>query len=222
MALFRRRQPAETIKVLAAADRFETVTDSVTTRHVFASGAHYDPQRTGFGPLVGLDEHLIAPGGGFERHAHRGVDILSWVLEGTLRHEDDSGRVELVAPGEVLHQSAGSGLQHAETNASDTEPLRFVQLTLLGGTGEPRCRRAAPPLLVPGIGLFDVLTGKTELEMSKALLYVAHGSFNITGRSLEPGDCAQIFRTLQLSGSGEVLVWSAGPRHTEPSNEGST
>ncbi len=222
MALFRRRQPAETIKVLPSAERFETVTDTITSQHVFSAGAHYDPQRVGFGALVGLDAHTVQPGAGFDWHAHRGVDILSWVLAGMLRHEDDAGRVELVTPGEVLHQSCGSGVRHAETNASASEPLTFVQLTLVGASGAPACRVARPPLLVPGIGLFDVLTGKTELEMSNALLYVTRGSFNLTGHFLLPGDSARIFRTLQLSGSGELLVWTAGSRHTDASNEGST
>ena len=214
MAIFRRKRPAETITVTPAAERFETVTDSITSWHCFSAGAHFDEARVGYGPLVGLDEHLVAPGAGFDWHAHRGVEILSWVLDGTLRHEDDTGRVELLGPGELLHQSTGSGIRHAETNASDSEPLRFVQLTVLGGTGAPRCERARPPLLVPGAGLVDVLSGKTELELSSALLYVTRGSFNVTGHSLVPGDSAQLSRTLQLSGSGELLLWTAGPHHT--------
>jgi redox-sensitive bicupin YhaK (pirin superfamily) len=218
VALFRRRQPVETTKVFGAADRFETVTDTITSWHCFSAGGHYDPQRIAFGPLTGVDEHLLAPGAGFDWHAHRSVEILSWVLEGTLRHEDDSGRVELLGPGEVLRQSTGSGIRHSERNASDTEPLRLVQVTLLGGTGTPSVSRTRPPLLVPGAGLFDVLTGKTELELSSAFLYVTRGSFNITGHALEPGYSVQIARTMQVSGGGELLVWAAGPHHDRSQN----
>jgi hypothetical protein len=213
VAIFRRKRPANTVKLLSANDRFATQLDGISTRHVFSSGAHYDPERIAFGALTGLDEHAIEPGAGFDWHAHRGVDILSWVLDGTLRHEDDSGRVELVGPGELLHQSTGSGIRHRETNPSDSEPLRFVQLTLIGTTAAPRCTRATPPVLVPGAGLLDVLPGKTELELSSALLYVTRGSFNITGMVLEPGDSVQLAKTLQVSGSGEVLVWTPGNRN---------
>jgi mannose-6-phosphate isomerase-like protein (cupin superfamily) len=216
VAIFRRRRPANTLKLLSAGDRFETVVDGIATRHLFSAGAHYDPERIAFGALTGLDEHAVQPGAGFDWHAHRGVEIVSWVLDGTLRHEDDASRVELVGPGELLHQSTGSGVRHREWNASDSEPLRFVQLTVLGASGEPRCSRATPPLLVPGAGLVDVLTGKTELELSSALLYVTRGSFNVTGMVLGPGDAVQLNKTLQVSGGGELLVWTAGHHHDEP------
>lgn len=215
MAIFRRKRPANTVKLLSASDRFETLTEGVATRHVFSAGAHYDPERVAFGALTGLDEHLVEPGAGFDWHPHRGVEILSWVLDGTLRHEDDAGRVELVGAGQLLHQSTGSGVRHREWNASDSEPLRFVQLTLIGAADEPRCSRATPPLLVAGTGLFDVLPGKTELELSSALLYVARGSFNVTGMVLEPGDSVQLARTIQVSGGGELLVWTPGPGNDE-------
>lgn len=215
MAIFRRKRPVDTTRLLPAGERFSTVVDGVTTRHLFSAGAHYDPDRIAFGALTGLDEHLLDAGAGFDWHPHRGVEILSWVLDGTLRHEDDAGRAELVGPGEVLHQSTGSGVRHREWNASGTEPLRFVQLTLIGAAGEPRCSRATPPLLVPGTGLFDVLSGKTELELSSALLYVARGSFNVTAMVLEPGDSVQLARTIQVSGGGELLVWTSGSRNDE-------
>lgn len=215
MAIFRRKRPADTVKLLSANDRFSTEVDGVATRHLFSAGAHYDPERIAFGPLTGLDEHALDPGAGFDWHAHRGVEILSWVLDGTLRHEDDAGRVELIGPGELLHQSTGSGIRHRETNASDIEQLRFVQLTLLGASGVPRCERAKPPLLVPGVGLFDVLPGKTELELTSALLYVTRGSFNVTAMVLGPGDAVQLRKTMQVSGGGELLVWTTAHRYEE-------
>jgi hypothetical protein len=64
--------------------------------------------------------------------------------------------------------------------------------------------------------LVDVLTGKTELELSSALLYVTRGSFNVTGMVLGPGDAVQLNKTLQVSGGGELLVWTAGHHHDEP------
>lgn len=213
MAIFRRKRVDDSVTLLSAGQRFETATDGITSWHCFSAGSHYDAERVAYGPLTGLDEHLVAPGAGFDWHAHRGVEILSWVLDGVLRHEDDAGRVLEVGPGELLHQSAGSGIRHAERNASGTAPLRFVQLTVLGGTGEPRCERAAPPLLVPGAGLLDVLPGTTIFELGPAWLYVARGEFNTTGLHLSPGDSLRVGRTIQVYGTGELLAWSAGSHH---------
>jgi hypothetical protein len=211
MAIFRRRKSEDTAVFHSAADRFETVADGISTRHCFSAGAHYDPDRVGFGRLAGLDEHVLEPGAGFDWHAHRGVEILSWVLDGVLRHEDDSGTVLEVGPGGLLHQSAGAGIRHRETNASGTASLRFVQLTVLGETGAARVDRAATPLLLPGLGLFDVLAGRTILELSSAWVFVTAGSFNLTGMNLVAGDSVALSATTGLYGSGQALVW-ASPR----------
>lgn len=204
-----RRATEQVAVVQPAENRFETVQPGIVTRHCFSAGSHYDADNVAFGSLVGLDDHAVEPGSGFASHSHRDVEILSWVLDGTLRHEDDAGRVELVVPGSVLHQSTGSGVRHSEVNASSTEPLRFVQLTLLGDARAPRCTLAEPPILVAGIGLLAVLTSKTELELSSAFLHVTRGSFNITKNRLEPGDSVRISRTTTLYGEGELLVWAA-------------
>lgn len=211
MALFRRRPEVVTDTVEPADARFESVQAGILTRHSFSAGAHYDADRIAFGSLVGLDEHLLEPGAGFAEHAHRGVEILSWVLEGVLRHEGADGRVELVAPGSVLRQTTGSGIRHRERNASADEPLRFVQLTVLSDADEPACTVTEPPVLIAGAGLFAVLTGKTELELASAYLHTTRGSFNITKNLLQPGDSIRIGRTTTLSGSGELLLWTPGP-----------
>jgi quercetin 2,3-dioxygenase len=211
VAIFRRR-PEVIIDTVEPADaRFESVQAGIVTRHCFSAGAHYDADRIGFGSLVGLDEHVVEPGAGFAEHAHRGVEILSWVLDGVLRHEDAEGRVELVTPGAVLRQATGSGIRHSEANASADEPLRFLQLTVLSDADEPTCRVTEPPVLIAGAGLLAVLTGKTELELSSAYLHATRGSFNITKNLLEPGDSLRIARTTTLSGSGELLLWTPGP-----------
>lgn len=181
-----------------AVDRFETVQPGITTRHCFSSGAHYDAANTAFGSLIAFDEHAVAPGAGFGRHAHRGVEIVSWVLSGTLRHEDSTGRVELVGHGTTLRQSAGSGIEHTERNASDTEPLRFVQLVLLGDVGE-----------------FSVLTPAEPVELAAAAflhLFVSRGAVSVAGQSLQAGDSARIRdATATVEGGGEVLVWRSLP-----------
>jgi hypothetical protein len=205
-----RRSPSRTETVHSAATRFETVQPGITTWHSFSASGHYDAGNVGFGSLVGVDEHLVEPGAGFADHAHRGVDILSWVLEGVLRHEDCSGRVELVEPGTVLHQSAGSGIRHTESNASTTEPLHFLQLTLVGDTGAPACGLTEPPVHVAGLGLFSSIPGKVELELPSAYLHVTRGSFSITGHPLRPGDSVRATGSMAVAGTGELLVWTSG------------
>jgi redox-sensitive bicupin YhaK (pirin superfamily) len=193
-----------------AAARYETVQPGITTRHCFSSAAHYDPANTAFGPLIAVDEHMVAPGAGFGRHAHRGVEIVSWVLAGTLRHEDTAGRVELVAPGMALLQSAGSGIEHIERNASDTEHLRFVQLVLLGAAAASDYLLDRPPLAVAG-GEFTVLVPAEALELAAAPFvhaYVTRGIVYIAGQELTMGDSVRIRdAAVIVEGGGEVILW---------------
>lgn len=171
--------------ILRADDRYATSHPGVETRHAFSAGAHYDPDDVAFGPVVGCDEHLVGPGGGFDWHAHRGVVIVSWVLSGTLRHEDDGGGELLVPPGDLLVQSCGDGIRHRETNASGTERLRFVQTTLLLDL-ERSVGPASPPVRVGDVTI-DVRPGGT----------------------LQPGDTSRDGRTFAAaSGDAElVLSW---------------
>jgi redox-sensitive bicupin YhaK (pirin superfamily) len=131
-----------------SAERFRTDQAGITSWHSLSAGQHYDPSNLAFGSVVGLDEHLMAPGAGFDWHGHRGIVIVSRVLAGVLRHEDAGGRVLLVGPGELLVQAAGDGIRHSERNASATEPLRFLQLTLLGEAEVPDVRVVKPPLIL--------------------------------------------------------------------------
>jgi len=201
------------IEVRGAAARFETVQPGIATWHCFSAGAHYDPDNTHFGALIAVDEHLLAPGAGFTRHAHRGVEIVSWVLDGALGHEDSAGRVELVEPGTALHQSAGSGIEHAERNASDVETLRFVQFSWLSEIATPGYGLDVPPVQVGG-GEFAMLLPVDGVELVPAAclhLFVAHGRVDVGGYGLQAGDSARIRdEAVRVGGDGEVIVWRAG------------
>lgn len=202
------------IEVRRAAERFETRQPGIVTRHCFSSGAHYDPANTQFGPMVALDEHVLAPGAGFGRHAHRGLDLVSWVLAGTLRHEDGDGHVEEIRPGTVLLQSAGSGIQHAEGNASHSEPLRFVQLWLLGDRAEPRQLVGAPPVATYA-GEVSVLSPVEPVEFAASAhlhLFVTRGDVDVSGQVIHAGDSVRVRDDpLTVTGTGELLMWrSAG------------
>jgi redox-sensitive bicupin YhaK (pirin superfamily) len=189
------------IEIRRAADRTVTYGDGITTRHGFSSGAHYDPANVSFGRLVAHDLHVLAPGAGFDTHRHRGIEIITWVLTGTLLHNGETA----VRHGTVQHLSAGDGVEHSERNGGADE-LRFVQMWLLGEPGEPAYRVGAVD--VPGVR-FDALnlTGRTQLErVPLRHLYVTGGSIEVAGTTLHAGDEARCTdEALAVTGAGEVL-----------------
>lgn len=125
-------------EVQRADDRFLTRGEGTSTRHSFSYGAHYDPANIGFGQLIAINEETVEPGQGYELHHHADVEIVTWVLEGTLLHEDTAGNRGVITPGLAQRLSAGDGVQHSERNASKTEDLRFIQMMLRSdNAGEP-------------------------------------------------------------------------------------
>lgn len=105
------------------------------TQHSFSFGTHYDPENVAFGPLVCHDDHRLKAGAGFPSHDHRDVDIVTWVLSGSLLHEDSAGHSGVVRPGEVQVLSAGSGVTHSEIAGPEGQ-VRFVQAWLRAASDE--------------------------------------------------------------------------------------
>ncbi|MET7506354.1 pirin family protein [Streptomyces albidoflavus] len=101
----------------------------ISTLHAFSFGRHYDPDNLRFGPVLACNEEHLAPGAGFDEHPHSHTEIVTWVMEGELTHQDSTGRTTVVRPGDVQHLSAASGVRHVERNDGPA-PLTFLQMWL--------------------------------------------------------------------------------------------
>ena len=209
------------ITLRKAKDRFHTRIGWLDSWHTFSFGEHFDPDQLGFHGLRVINDDTVQPGQGFGAHGHRDMEILSYVLEGGLSHKDSSGGGGVIRPGDVQRMSAGSGVMHSEFNASDEEPVHFLQIWI-----EPESKGIAPGyeqktfpladrkgrlrLLASGdaregsvrihqnASVYGALLGKGEraslvLDRGRsAWVHLARGQALVNGEKLKAGDGAAV------------------------------
>ena len=209
------------ITVRRGAERGQTATAWLDSRHTFSFNRYYDPRYMGFRHLRVINEDWIAPAMGFGTHSHRDMEIITYVVEGALEHRDSLGTSSVIRPQEVQRMSAGTGVSHSEHNASETGPTHLLQIWIEperpgGAPGyEQRLFSAAERegrlrLVASGDGRENSVTVQQDVALYDALLssgeslthrlaegrhawvQVVKGALELNGIALGEGDGAAV------------------------------
>ena len=198
------------------------------SRHTFSFGHYYDPRHMGIGALRVINDDRVAPGGGFDTHSHQDMEIISYVLEGAMEHQDSIGTGSVIRPGDVQRMTAGTGIAHSEFNHSRTEPVHFLQIWIvperkgLAPGYEQKTfpleeRRGKARLVASRDGRNGSLTVHQDVDLYTSVLeagdevaialrpersawvQVARGAVTVNGTGLKEGDGAAVFDTATLT-----------------------
>ena len=202
--------------------------DWLESRHSFSFGDYYDPAHESFGPLRVINEDWIKGGAGFPPHPHRDMEIVTYILDGAIAHRDSTGGGGTIRPGEIQRMSAGSGIVHAEFNASPTETCHLLQIWIMPsksgiqpGYEQKRidpdavrnhfARIAAPDPRENEVRLVqdaEIWAAKLDAGVEaihplaqgrKAWLQVAKGEISLDGQTLKAGDAAAVTDQAQIA-----------------------
>jgi quercetin 2,3-dioxygenase len=202
--------------------------------HSFSFAEYYDPAHMGYSVLRVINDDYIAPAAGFGMHPHRDMEIITYMLDGALRHQDSLGNGAVIRGGDVQYMSAGTGVRHSEFNASSEHPAHLLQIWILPARNGlpasyedktiPRERKLNRWCVVASAAggehvlktHQDIILNATVLEAEQALsypfaenrcayLHVASGSIKLNGVLLETGDAAMIEQEASIEVVAETL-----------------
>ncbi|ELV8625413.1 pirin family protein [Vibrio cidicii] len=222
------------ISVRQAQERGRANFGWLDSKHTFSFGSYYDPQHMGFSALRVINDDKVIPGAGFETHGHRDMEIISYVLSGTIAHKDSEGNVQTLPAGEFQLMSAGKGIYHSEFNASKADDLRFLQIWIEPNSlgGQPGYQQkdfgrepGLTPIATPD-GREGTLHIKQDATLSQLILasgeslnlevqakrkvyvHLVSGTLSLDSTTLQPGDGAKVVdqTVLELRTSGSETV----------------
>ena len=189
--------------------------------HSFSFAGYYDPAFMGWGNLRVINEDRVAPGTGFGTHGHRDMEIISYVLQGNLAHQDSMGNVKGIPAGDIQRMSAGSGVRHSEFNHAPSDVTHFLQIWIepnVKGISPEYDQRSIPESLKRGrlallaspdgaddsirihanarlyAGLFDGAEhAAIDIDQHrKAYVHVIRGKLLVNGQALQGGDALMV------------------------------
>lgn len=126
------------MKIIKANQRYLTQINWLKSFHSFSFGEHFHPENRGWGSLRVINEDFIAPGGYFDTHPHRDMEIISYLVKGELHHKDSAGNEYTIQAGDIQRISAGSGISHSEENTSSTQETHLMQLWIIPNIKQTR------------------------------------------------------------------------------------
>ena len=195
------------------------------SHHTFSFADYHDRQWMGYRDLRVINDDLVMPGEGFGTHPHRDMEIITYVLSGSLAHQDSLGNGRVIRPGEFQYMSAGTGVQHSEFNPASDEAVHFLQIWIMPDhKGAKPAYAERPAATANGWQLITSKTGRdhsmainqdADLWLAKlapkqavqhalgpdrhAWLHVAEGEVTLNGQSLSAGDAAAVDEASTLS-----------------------
>ncbi|GAM66306.1 hypothetical protein JCM19236_3758 [Vibrio sp. JCM 19236] len=206
------------------------------SKHTFSFASYYDPEEMGFSALRVINDDFVAPEAGFDTHGHRDMEIISYVLEGSIAHKDSEGNVQTLPAGEFQLMSAGKGIYHSEFNPSSNEALKFLQIWIEPNTfgGKPGYQQkqfgknSGITAIATPDGREGSLTIKQDASLHQLILEPASeidfdvqggrqvyvhqisGELSVNNTELKPGDGAKVSNesklSLKNSGSDKVTA----------------
>ena len=189
--------------------------------HSFSFADYHDPRHMGYASLRVINEDVVQPGQGFGTHAHRDMEIITYILAGALEHKDSMGNGSVIRPGDVQRMSAGTGVRHSEFNASSDQLVHLLQIWILPAKAgiapgyeekhfDAASKRGRLRLVASGDGREGSVTIHQDASIYAALLdgserathaagpgrkiyvHIARGSVTVNGQGLDAGDAAKI------------------------------